>query len=84
MPDISNLTYWNGNIQFFSPADISNGYYTFTTEKHILKEGQNNCSSRLYPQDSIFITARGTVGKVTIIGTPMAMNQSCYGIDASD
>lgn len=39
MPDISNLTYWNGNIQFFSPADISNGYYTFTTEKHILKEG---------------------------------------------
>ena len=83
-PDTSNLTYWNGNIPFFSPADISNGYYTFTTEKHISKEGLNNCSSRLYPQDSIFITARGTVGKVTIIGVPMAMNQSCYGIDVTN
>lgn len=83
-PDTSNLTYWNGNIPFFSPADISNGYYTFTTEKHISKEGLNNCSSRLYPQDSIFITARGTVGKVTIIGVPMAMNQSCYGIDVAN
>lgn len=83
-PNTSNLTYWNGNIPFFSPADISNGYYTFTTEKHISKEGLNNCSSRLYPQDSIFITARGTVGKVTIIGVPMAMNQSCYGIDVTN
>lgn len=83
-PDTSKSTYWNGNIPFFSPADISNGYYTFTTEKHISKEGLNNCSSRLYPPNSIFITVRGTVGKVTIIGIPMAMNQSCYGIDATN
>lgn len=83
-PDTSKSTYWNGNIPFFSPTDISNEYYTFITEKHISKEGLNNCSSRLYPHNSIFITVRGTVGKVTITGIPMAMNQSCYGIDATN
>jgi type I restriction enzyme S subunit len=28
----------------------------------------------------VIISARGTVGKVALVGTPMAMNQSCYGL----
>jgi type I restriction enzyme S subunit len=29
------------------------------------------------------ISARGTVGKCALVGRPMAMNQSCYGIQAA-
>jgi len=39
-----------------------------------------NCSSKLYPKDTVFVTARGTVGAIAIAGCDMAMNQSCYAI----
>ena len=42
-----------------------------------------HCNSRLFPKNTTFVTARGTVGKVSLAGRPMAMNQSCYAL-ASD
>ena len=30
--------------------------------------------------NTVFVTARGTVGKVGMSGVPMAMNQSCYAL----
>jgi type I restriction enzyme S subunit len=38
------------------------------------------CNSKLYPKDTLFITARGTVGKMNLALAPMAMNQSCYAL----
>lgn len=63
---------------FFTPRDVTNSVYTLTTEKHITDVGLNNCNSELYPVDTVFLTARGTVGKVAIAERPMAMNQSCF------
>ena len=54
--------------------------YTFITEKTITEEGLSHCNSRLYPVNTVFVTARGTVGKVGLSGVPMAMNQSCYAL----
>ena len=75
--DISE--YWNGDIPFFTPKDVENPY-CLSTEKKLTEEGLNNCNSRLYPKNTIFVTARGTVGKVCLAGIPMAMNQSCYAL----
>ena len=76
--------YWkDGTIPFFSPKDV-NGVYCFETEKSITELGLNNCSSRLYPKDTLFITARGTVGKIALAGVPMAMNQSNYALAAKE
>lgn len=71
--------YWNGVIPFFTPKDVS-GVYTLTTEKTLTAEGLRNCNSRLFPTNTVFVTARGTVGKLTLAGCPMAMNQSCYAL----
>ena len=71
--------YWqNGSIPFFAPGDVTNSIYTMITEKHITESGLANCNSALYPTDTVFLTARGTVGKVAMAGVPMAMNQSCF------
>lgn len=78
-PKTSTKEYWGGEIPFFSPKDVS-GIYVFDTEKHISEKGLNNCNSALYPKDTIFITARGTVGRIAIAARDMAMNQSCYAI----
>lgn len=83
-PKTSEPLYWdNGTIPFFSPKDV-NGVYCFATEKHITEAGLNKCSSNLYPKDTIFITCRGTVGKVCLTACDMAMNQSNYALKAID
>ena len=83
-PSTNVSDYWdNGIIPFFSPKD-ANGVYCFDTEKHITDKGLNNCASHLYPKDTLFITARGTVGKTALAAVPMAMNQSNYALVAKD
>ena len=66
-------------IPFFTPRDVGTPY-TFQTEKYITESGLDHCNSRLYPKNTSFVTARGTVGKVSLAGIPMAMNQSCYAL----
>ena len=78
-PKTGENSYWNGNIAFFTPKDVGTPY-TLITEKTISKEGLSHCNSRLYPVNTVFVTARGTVGKVGMSGVPMAMNQSCYAL----
>ena len=81
-PKTGNPEFWNGDIPFFTPKDVGSPY-TFQTEKTITPTGLEHCNSRLYPKNTSFVTARGTVGKVSLAGKPMAMNQSCYAL-ASD
>ena len=78
-PKTGEKSYWNGKVLFFTPKDI--GFpYTLSTEKTITEEGLAHCNSRLYPVNTVFVTARGTVGKIGMPGIPMAMNQSCYAL----
>ena len=83
-PDTNNPLYWNGGIPFFTPKDAPPGVYVFSTEKHLSEEGLRNCNSRLYPKDTVFISARGTVGKVAMAQTEMAMSQSSYALMATE
>lgn len=80
-PKTGNPEYWNGAIPFFTPKDVGKPY-TFHTEKYLTETGLDNCNSRLYPVNTSFVTARGTVGKVSLAGKPMAMNQSCYALSS--
>ncbi len=78
-PKTGNPDFWDGPIPFFTPKDVGTPF-TFQTEKSITEFGLAHCNSRLYQKDTTFVTARGTVGKVSLAGTPMAMNQSCYAL----
>ena len=83
-PSTSVSEYWeNGTIPFFSPKDVQ-GVYCFDTDKHITNEGLSHCASKLYPKDTLFITARGTVGKIALAAVPMAMNQSNYALETKE
>jgi type I restriction enzyme S subunit len=71
---------WNGDIPFFTPKDAGSTTYILRTEKTLTQKGLNSCNSGLYPENTVFVTARGTVGKIALAGKPMAMNQSCYAL----
>ena len=72
--------YWDGEIQFYTPKDASDTTYVLQTERAITEVGLKNCNSRLYEVNTVFISARGTVGKLNLASRPMAMNQSCYAL----
>jgi len=76
-PKTTVADFWNGEIPFYTPKDSAAQCYVLDTEKHLTERGLNNCNSRLYPKDTVFITARGTVGNLNLAQRPMAMNQSC-------
>lgn len=71
---------WNGDIPFFTPKDAGSTTYALQTEKALTDKGLKACNSGLYPENTVFVTARGTVGKIALAGKPMAMNQSCYAL----
>ena len=52
--------------------------------KKISDIGLQKSSTKLLSVGTTIITARGTVGKLALVGTPMCMNQSCYGIRGLD
>jgi type I restriction enzyme, S subunit len=72
--------YWEGDIPFYTPKDATDSYYVLETERSITELGLKNCNSRLYAPDSVFISARGTVGKLNLASRPVAMSQSCYAL----
>ncbi|MFW2034355.1 MULTISPECIES: restriction endonuclease subunit S [Acinetobacter] len=81
-PKRSEPDYWNGNIYWFSVKDVPKESDTFVirTEERITELGLNKSSTKLLPVGTTIITARGTVGKIALVGHEMAMNQSCYGV----
>ncbi len=72
--------YWEGEIPFYTPRDASDAPYVVQTERAITELGLMNCNSRLYDANCVFISARGTIGKLNLASQPMAMSQSCYAL----
>ena len=81
-PSTTNPNFWEGEIPFFTPKDLSSqsGYYLNDTERKLTELGLEKCNSKLFPRDTIFITARGTVGKLVLSKIPSAISQSNYAI----
>ena len=79
-PPTANPNFYNGDIPFYTPKDANEQFFAFSTLTNITSDGLNNCHSKLFPKDTVIITARGTVGKTVMLAVPMAMNQSCYAI----
>ena len=79
-PKTDVAEYYRGNIPFYTPKDSGGAFFAFDTLTHISESGLKHCNSQFYPAGTVIITARGTVGKTTILAVPMAMNQSCYAL----
>ncbi|MGE6263056.1 restriction endonuclease subunit S [Aeromonas media] len=85
-PKTSEGSYWGGDIPWFSVVDAPNDSDVFVidTEKKVTELGVEKSSTRILRKGTTIISARGTVGKCAVVATPMAMNQSCYGIVGSN
>lgn len=83
-PKTNIAEYWNGNIPWLSVTDFNTGKkYCYDAEKKITERGLNESSTKILKKGQIIISARGTVGVISMLGIDMAFNQSNYGIDAN-
>lgn len=83
-PKTSEPSYWGGSIPWFSVADAPQGGnpWVLATAKSVTDSGVANSAAQVLPIGATIISARGTVGKLAVVGTPMAMNQSCYALQS--
>ena len=83
-PKTSIPEYWDGDIPWLSVTDFNNGRkYCYSAEKSITDKGLKESSTQILKKGQVIISARGTVGVVSMLGKDMAFNQSSYGIDAN-
>jgi len=74
--------FWGGSIPFFTPTDADGTIFKFSTADYITEEGLKGSSTKRFGKHTVFITARGSVGRLVLAGVDMAMNQSCYALRA--
>lgn len=85
-PDTTNAKFWNGNINWCTPTDISaltNKYLGETITK-ITEEGLKNSSAKILPLNSVIVCTRATIGKAAINTVPMSTNQGFKNIVPTD
>jgi len=85
-PKRSNPDYWDGEIPWYTVKDApaESDVWCINTSEKITPKGEQKSAAKVMRSGISIVSARGTVGKLALIGTPMAMNQSCYGIEGID
>lgn len=83
-PKTEREDYYGGVIPFYTPKDAEDSIFVYSTISNITEEGLSHCNSQYYPINTLMITARGTVGKLSLLAVPMAMNQSCFALKFKD
>lgn len=84
-PDRSKPEFWGGDIPWFSIRDAprDSDVYALWTEESITRAGIDASAAKVLSPGTTILSARGTVGKLAIIGSEMAINQSCYGVEGA-
>lgn len=81
-PDTSVKSFWNGNIQWFTPSEIGKNKYVDSSLRTITEEGLNNSSAKLLPPHTILLSSRATVGECSLSLKECATNQGFQSLIA--
>jgi len=81
-PDTKNADYWNGDILWATPTDITNlkGKYIIDTERKITKLGLEKSSAKSLPVNSLLMTSRASIGFCAINKKEISTNQGFQNI----
>lgn len=74
-PKTNVNSYWNGNINWFTPTEVGLKKYSYSSIRKITIQGLENCSARILPIGTILLTTRAGIGDVTILMSEASTNQ---------
>lgn len=78
-PDSTNDTYWNGDVQWFTPTEIRSKFVS-RSKRTISASGLKNCSASILPRGTLLFTSRATIAEVSIATEPCTTNQGFQSI----
>ena len=70
--------YWNdGTIEWFTPSDLTkqSAMYAFGSADRISELGLRKSSAKLFPERTVMMTSRATIGEIAVATTPATTNQ---------
>lgn len=82
-PDTGNPKFWNGDINWCTPTDITalgGRKYLGETVRKITALGYKNSSATQLPKYSVIVCTRATIGECAINTVPMTTNQGFKSI----
>ena len=75
-----NQSYWDGDIDWYAPAEIANQIYANSSQKKITGLGYENSSAKMLPPGTVLFTSRAGIGKTAILTRKGCTNQGFQSI----
>lgn len=82
-PKTSIKEYWNGNIKWFTPTEITTKYVSDSI-RTITDLGLMKSSAKLLPAGTVLLTTRATLGKMAIATKECSTNQGFHSLVTKD
>lgn len=79
-PSTANADFWDGEINWFAPAEITNQVYVSSSERKITELGYNSSSAKMLPIGTVLFTSRAGIGKTAILSEKACTNQGFQSI----
>ena len=79
-PSTSNSEYWDGDIDWYAPAEIGEQRYVSKSKKTITELGLKKSSARILPVGTVLFTSRAGIGNTAILGKEATTNQGFQSI----
>ena len=79
-PSTLNLDYWDGNIDWYSPAEIIDQIYVDRSQRKITELGFEKSSAKMLPEGTVLFTSRAGIGKTAILAKKGCTNQGFQSI----
>ena len=79
-PSTSNSEYWEGDIDWYAPAEIGEQRYVSKSKKTITELGLKKSSARILPVGTVLFTSRAGIGNTAILGKEATTNQGFQSI----
>lgn len=79
-PSTSVNSYWDGDIDWYAPAEIGEQIYLESSQRKITEEGLNKSSAKILPIGTVLFTSRAGIGKTAILLKEGCTNQGFQSI----
>lgn len=79
-PSTNVSNYWDGNIDWYAPAEISDQIFLSSSQRKITEKGYNNSSAKMLPIGTVLFTSRAGIGKTAILSKKGCTNQGFQSI----
>ncbi|MCT1171716.1 restriction endonuclease subunit S [Lactococcus lactis] len=79
-PSTSNPEYWDGDIDWYAPAEIGEQSYVSKSKKTITELGLKKSSARILPVGTVLFTSRAGIGNTAILAKEATTNQGFQSI----